>query len=144
MTKGATSEERSRQMRKIRSKNTKPETMVRKLCRTIGYPGYRLHRNDIPGSPDICYIGRRKVIFVHGCFWHGHSCRSGMRRPKSNEAYWHAKISMNRSRDVRNLDLLIANGWGVLVIWECQLKHLDQVAEDLKGFLFDDCANRQD
>ena len=83
---------RSENMRRIQGKNTGPEMVVRGLLRTLGYPGYRLHRKDLPGKPDIAYIGRRKVIVINGCFWHGHDCKKGSRRPKSNQDYWLKKM----------------------------------------------------
>ena len=92
---------RSENMRRIQGKNTGPEMVVRGLLRTLGYPGYRLHRKDLPGKPDIAYIGRRKVIVINGCFWHGHDCKKGSRRPKSNQDYWLKKIDRNQTGSVR-------------------------------------------
>jgi len=113
---------RSENMRRIRSKDTKPELFVRKLVRTLGFSGYRIHRKDIPGKPDIAWIGRKLAIFVHGCFWHGHSCQEGIRKPKSKVDYWLLKINGNRQRDLRHQITLESLGWRVLVIWECELK----------------------
>lgn len=116
-----TSPERSAVMRAVKSKHTGPERAVRKLLREIA-PGYRLHREDLPGKPDIVYGRRRLAIFVHGCFWHGHDCARGARAPKANAEYWRAKIARNRARDKRNVAALAALGWRTLVIYECALK----------------------
>jgi DNA mismatch endonuclease (patch repair protein) len=103
----------------IRSKNTEPELLVRRLIHAQGYR-YRLHCADLPGKPDMVFPSRRKVIFIHGCFWHGHTCRLG-RMPKSRVAYWEAKINRNRERDKLTLRRLRALGWQCLVLWECRL-----------------------
>ena len=112
---------RSNNMRQIRAKNTKPELAVRKLCRELGYTGYRIHRKELPGKPDLAWIGRKRALFVHGCFWHGHSCREGIRKPKSNRNYWIPKIRGNRQRDARNIATLKKAGWKVLVVWDCEI-----------------------
>lgn len=130
-----TSEERRKHMRRIKSKNTMPEYLVRNICRQLRYIGYRLHRKDIAGCPDICFISSRKAIFVNGCFWHEHECKNGIRRPKSNCIYWNAKIAANQERGIRNIAELVINHWDVLVIWECQLKDLAEVTARLKLFL---------
>ena len=121
-------------MRAVRSHDTKPELLVRKLAFEIR-PGYRLHRKDIPGKPDLAYIGAKKVIFVHGCFWHGHDCARGARVPVQNRDYWVAKIGRNVERDERNLAAVAADGWHSLVIWECELKEPDKVRSRLVAFL---------
>jgi len=126
---------RSRIMRAIRSKNTKPEILVRFILRQIGYPGYRLHRSDLPGTPDVAYIGRKKAIFVHGCFWHGHGCSVGMRRPKENENYWIDKIEKNKHRDEKSCAILSNLGWAILIVWECELRDIKNVSERLDEFL---------
>jgi len=113
--------DRSAVMRAVKSRDTGPERAVRALLRSIA-PGYRLHRADLPGKPDVVYVGRRLAIFVHGCFWHGHDCVRGARMPKANAAYWRAKIARNRTRDVRTLAAYSAMGWRVLVVYECELK----------------------
>ena len=115
------SPERSATMRAVKSRDTGPERAVRKILRKIA-PGYRLHRADLPGKPDIAYIGRKLAIFVHGCFWHGHDCLRGDRPPRANADYWREKIARNRARDARNLKALAALGWRTLVIYECALK----------------------
>lgn len=126
---------RSENMRRIRAKDTKPEITVRNLLRRLGYPGYRLHRRDLPGTPDIAYIGRRKAIVVNGCFWHGHDCKKGVRKPNENIDYWIAKIGRNQSRDCANQAALSKLGWDVLIVWECELKDEEQMATRLRNFL---------
>jgi DNA mismatch endonuclease (patch repair protein) len=113
--------DRSAVMRAIKSRDTSPELAVRALLRPIA-PGYRLHRGNLPGKPDIVYISRKLAIFVHGCFWHGHDCARGSRAPKTNAAYWRAKIARNRARDLKTLAAYAAMGWRALVIHECKLK----------------------
>lgn len=126
--------ERSRIMRAVKSRNTGPEMTVRRLVHGMGYR-FRLHRRDLPGVPDLAFPGRKKVVFVHGCFWHGHDCRRGARSPKENADYWRDKIARNRARDVKNQDALQSLGWGVLVVWECELKDRDALAARLRAFL---------
>ncbi len=126
--------DRSAIMRAVRSRDTKPELVVRKLAWRIR-PGYRLHRKDIPGNPDIAYVGRRRAIFVHGCFWHGHDCARGARVPKVNRDYWLGKIASNKARDERALSALALQGFRSLVIWECELKTPEAVAAKLRAFL---------
>jgi DNA mismatch endonuclease, patch repair protein len=113
--------DRSAVMRAVKSRDTSPELAVRALLRPIA-PGYRLHRDDLPGKPDVVYISRKLAIFVHGCFWHGHDCARGARAPKTNVAYWRAKIARNRARDLKTLAAYAAMGWRALVIYECELK----------------------
>lgn len=107
-------------MRNIQGKDTAPELAVRKLCRELGFSGYRVHRKELPGKPDLVWIGRKLAIFVHGCFWHGHDCHEGLRKPKSNRSYWIPKIERNQQRDTENVSRLREYGWDVLVIWECE------------------------
>lgn len=121
-------------MRAVRGRDTKPELLVRELAHAIR-PGYRLYRRDIPGKPDIAYIGAKKTIFVHGCFWHGHACARGARVPKANREYWVEKIGRNVERDKRNLAALAHSGWRILVIWECELKEVASVRDRLQAFL---------
>ena len=114
---------RSEIMSGIRSKGMKPEMTVRQLLHSMGYR-YRLHRRDLPGKPDLVFPARRKVIFVHGCFWHQHAdprCRI-VRRPKSNRDYWLPKLERNVARDAENRARLEELGWEVLVIWECEVR----------------------
>jgi len=116
-----TAEERSAVMRAVKGRDTKPELMLRRALHRAGYR-YRLHAKDLPGAPDIVFPKRRAVIFVHGCFWHGHDCKRGARTPKANRAYWTAKIDRNRARDADALAALAAAGWRAHVVWECELK----------------------
>ena len=112
--------------------------IVRRLLHAMGYR-YRLHRRDLPGAPDIVFPGRRKLIFVHGCFWHGHDCARGARMPAANADYWRSKIARNLVRDADHLAALHQAGWQALVIWECQLKVRDRPALTalLRAFLED-------
>lgn len=116
-----TPEKRSRVMARVRQKNTGPELRVRKLLTRMGLR-YRLHRRDLPGSPDVVFVGRRTALFVHGCFWHGHDCVRGARRPKQNAAYWTAKTARNVERDADVEARLGRSGWRTLVVWECELR----------------------
>lgn len=125
---------RSETMARVRSRNTNPERQVREALTQLGYR-YRLHRADIPGKPDIAFVGRRKVIFVHGCFWHGHDCARGARAPKANAEYWRGKIGRNRARDAVTLDRLAREGWTALVLWECELRDAAALADRLVAFL---------
>lgn len=124
---------RSENMRRIRGKNTTPELIVRRLLFQHGFR-YRLHRADLPGKPDIVFVARRKVIFVHGCFWHAHTCRVA-HRPRTNEGYWSPKLQRNQERDARHLVALRAAGWDVLTIWECELRDGVSVRQKLIRFL---------
>jgi DNA mismatch endonuclease, patch repair protein len=128
--------QRSKRMSRIRGKNTEAELTVRKLVHGMGFR-YRLHRKDLPGTPDLVFSKRRKVIFVHGCFWHRHpspKCRLA-RLPKSRLDFWEPKLTENRERDVRNEQKLTAAGWQVLVVWECELRDRMQLECKLKCFL---------
>ncbi len=126
--------ERSAIMRSVHGKDTVPELVVRRLVHGLGYR-YSLTRQDLPGRPDLTFPSRNKVIFVHGCFWHGHSCRAGRNRPSSNRAYWIPKLDRNAARDRANAKRLRASGWGVLTIWECQLSDEERVRERIARFL---------
>jgi DNA mismatch endonuclease, patch repair protein len=127
-------EVRRRVMQAVKSKNTTPELIVRRLLHARGYR-YRLHRSDLPGCPDLVFPGRRKIIFVHGCFWHGHSCKRGARVPIKNRTYWMKKVSSNRSRDLRARENLMVDGWKVLSVWECELTDLTTTLKRLVKFL---------
>jgi DNA mismatch endonuclease (patch repair protein) len=116
-----TEAERSAVMRRVKGRDTRPELKLRKLLTRMGFR-YRLHRKDLPGSPDIAMIGRKTAIFMHGCFWHGHDCKRGARQPKANADYWIAKIARNKARDAENIAKLEAMGWRPVVVWECELK----------------------
>lgn len=124
---------RSDTMRAVKGRDTGPERAVRALMRRFA-PGYRLNRRDLPGSPDIAYLGRKKAIFVHGCFWHGHDCARGARAPKANAEYWSAKIARNRARDASSQAALTAMGWRALTLWECELKR-DDLEARLRAFV---------
>lgn len=126
--------ERSAVMRKVKSKDTAPELALRRLLTRMGLR-YQLHRQDLPGSPDIVFMGRKAAVFVHGCFWHGHDCRRGARAPKANGAYWSEKIARNRARDAKVQDALAAMGWRALVVWECELKDPDGLERRLSRVL---------
>jgi DNA mismatch endonuclease (patch repair protein) len=128
-----TPQQRSAQMSLVRSRDTKPEMLVRKLVHRLGYR-YRLHRRDLPGVPDLVFPSRQRVIFVNGCFWHAHNCRLG-RMPKSRMAYWEQKIARNRERDQHNLRRLRGMKWKCLVLWECELKNLDAITSRITRFL---------
>ena len=109
-------------MRAVKGKDTGPEMAVRRLVHGMGYR-YRLHRTDLPGKPDLVFGPRRKVIFVHGCFWHGHACQRGDRIPKTNRDYWMKKVARNRERDQGHIAALRAARWQALVVWECEVEH---------------------
>ena len=120
-------------MSSVASRDTGPEIKVRRMLHRKGYR-YRLHNKGLPGSPDIVFQQRKKVIFVHGCFWHGHGCKLG-KLPKSKTEYWKPKIDANKKRDKRNLQELERLGWKALVIWQCKLKDESQVYEETRTFL---------
>jgi len=124
MTDVFTPEKRSAVMRRVKGRDTSPELAVRRILREAGM-GYRLGGAGLPGRPDVVMKGRRVALFVHGCFWHGHDCPRGARQPKSNAAYWIAKIARNRARDVSARTALEADGWRVVTVWECEMKAAD-------------------
>ncbi len=126
--------DRSAVMRAVKSADTTPELAVRAILRRIA-PGYRLHRADLPGKPDIAYGRRKLAIFVNGCFWHGHECARGARAPKTNADYWRAKIARNRARDQKTLVALATIGWRTLVVYECELKDLARLSGRLEDAL---------
>jgi len=136
MTDVHTPEQRSRNMSAIRGADTRPEMIVRSLAHRLGYR-FRLHRRELPGKPDLVFPGRRKVIQVHGCFWHVHDCRYGRVKPATNSGFWADKRTENAARDRRNLAALEAAGWDVLVIWECETRSLEALERKLRGFLDD-------
>ena len=128
--------ERSRRMGLVRGKHTSPELAVRRMVHALGYR-YALHAKDLPGAPDLVFRKRRKVIFVHGCFWHRHSkksCRLA-RLPKSRLDFWLPKLESNRIRDIRHRKALRAAGWQIFVVWECDLSHKEQLVNKLRSFL---------
>jgi DNA mismatch endonuclease (patch repair protein) len=129
--------ERSQRMSLIRSKDTKPELALRRALHAKGLR-YRIHGTSLPGKPDLVFGPARTVVFVNGCFWHGHTCSIG-HIPKTNTPFWHNKILVNRKRDARNIRSLRAAGWKVVIVWECTLKnsaHVGKVALDLTQKLF--------
>jgi DNA mismatch endonuclease (patch repair protein) len=128
--------QRSERMSRVRGKDTAPEIAVRRVVYGLGHR-YRLHAKDLPGRPDIVFRRRRKVIFVHGCFWHRHrapSCRLA-RLPKSKLDFWRPKLEANRDRDVRNVAALRRAGWKILVIWECELDDKNRLLRRLRTYL---------
>lgn len=126
--------ERSRVMARVKSRDTRPELIVRKLAHQLGYR-YRLHRRDLPGKPDLVFPRRKAVIFVHGCFWHQHNCPRGNRVPVSRTEYWLPKLRENVARDRRNRLALKRAGWRVLQIWECQTKNEKELGSRILHFL---------
>ena len=127
-------EQRSRIMRAVKSRNTQPEMTVRRIVHRMGYR-YRLHRKDLPGKPDLAFISRRKAIFVHGCFWHGHDCPRGAREPKTNRDYWIPKIAKTRKRDKATMERLRKMDWKTLVIWECETKDAEELGKRIQAYL---------
>ncbi len=126
--------QRSAVMRAVPGKDSAAELKVRRLLTAMGLR-YRLHRRELPGSPDIVFARRKLALFVHGCFWHGHDCRRGARVPKANAAYWTGKIARNRARDAAAQTALATLGWRAEVVWECTLKDEAALQARLKGLL---------
>ncbi|SOE59068.1 T/G mismatch-specific endonuclease [Burkholderia sp. YR290] len=124
-------------MRRIRSRDTAPEIQIRKIAHRLGFR-FRLHRRDLPGKPDLVFPSRKKVIFVHGCFWHQHSCSEG-RVPSSNSSYWAPKLARNVERDTAALQALASLGWSTLVIWECELRNEVVLVDKIQAFLSGTC-----
>lgn len=141
MADNRTPESRSALMSRIGPKNTAPELVVRRLLHALGYR-FRLHRKDLPGTPDIVLVSRRKAIFVHGCFWHGHGCRIG-RPPKSRQAFWLPKLQQTRLRDAAKCAELESLGWQVLTVWQCETRDLDKLKNVLVMFLAPERFDRQ-
>lgn len=131
-----TPEQRRRIMQAVKSKDTKPEWVVRRLLHRMGFR-YRLHRKDLPGKPDIVFGSRRKAIFVHGCFWHWHGCPKGQ-LPKSRIDYWQPRLAQNVKRDRTKIEQLEAMGWQVLVVWQCETKDIEMLRPRLRDFVQDD------
>lgn len=128
-------EDRSRLMSRVRGKDTKPEMVVRRLAHRLGYR-FRLHRRGLPGSPDLVFPGRKKVIFVHGCYWHRHDCKKAT-TPKTNVEFWQKKFDDNVNRDNNNVSDLTELGWETMVVWQCEAEKSDKLAERLADFLGD-------
>lgn len=124
---------RSEVMARIKGKDTGPEKAVRSLLHSLGFR-FRLHRRDLPGSPDIVFPGRKAVVFVHGCFWHGHGCKQASYAPKTNSEFWAKKLTQNMARDGIAKSELESLGWRVLVVWECEIKE-EALRERLLAFL---------
>ncbi|WP_419857335.1 very short patch repair endonuclease [Candidatus Palauibacter irciniicola] len=135
-----TAEQRRWIMQAVKSRDTGPEMVVRRLLHSSGYR-YRVHRRDLPGRADVAFLSRRKAIFVHGCFWHGHGCPKG-RLPKSRLDYWGPKLNANKERDRRKEEELRSMGWDVLTIWQCETADLEALAGRLHGFLGRRAAGR--
>ena len=133
MSDRVTPERRSFIMSSVGQKNTAPEMALRRALHWRGYR-FRLHRRDLPGSPDIVFPSRKMVVFVHGCFWHGHGCRWG-RLPKSRPEYWRPKIETNKERDKRVLTELRDAGWEPLVVWQCELRDIEGAVGRVEAFL---------
>lgn len=129
-------EERSERMSRVRNKDTKPEMRVRRLIHSLGYR-YRLHHGKLPGHPDMVFPARKKVIFVHGCFWHRHEGCSRCRMPKSRLEFWKPKLEKNRLRDLDNQATLRDLGWDVLVVWECETEEAAGLPGRITSFLED-------
>lgn len=133
MTDNRPPESRSALMSRIRGKNTTPELTVRRLLHSLGYR-FRLHRRDLPGTPDIVFPSRRKVMFVNGCFWHAHGCHIG-RPPKTKLEFWVPKLQRTRERDKSNTTDLRLMGWGVLTVWQCDVRRVAKLTRKLARFL---------
>lgn len=147
MTKEVFFEDVSEQTRKVmkgnRGKGTRPEVILRRILRGMGYR-YRLNHKDLPGSPDIAFVGRKRAIFLHGCFWHAHddpTCKLA-RRPKTRKDFWEKKFERNRARDARSEAALRAMGWQVMVVWECRLQSVDDLKGELSQFLESEDAQK--
>jgi DNA mismatch endonuclease, patch repair protein len=128
-------EQRSFNMSRIRGRDTSPEMFVRRLVHRLGYR-YRLHSAKLPGKPDLVFSKRRKVIFVHGCYWHMHVCSYGSVKPKTNAEFWQKKRQSNVDRDRRNITALTAAGWQVLIVWECSARgEAKEIESEIVRFL---------
>ena len=134
MTDVLTPEQRKRCMSAIRGKDTKPEIAVRSVLEALNVK-YDLHRPDLPGKPDIVLVRKKKIIFVHGCFWHMHNCRYGRVKPASNVSFWSEKRGKTRQRDKRNRVALREKGWRLLTVWECWTKLPSKLTEKITDFL---------
>ena len=133
MTDNLTSTQRRRLMGRVRCRDTTPEVRVRKIVHRLGFR-FRLHRRDLPGTPDLVFPRHKKVIFVHGCFWHQHDCPRG-RRPGTNRDFWDKKLDRNIQRDIDNVNLLQRHGWTILILWECETRHTDVMERRIGEFL---------
>lgn len=129
-----TTEQRSERMARVRGVDSAAELIVRRIAHRMGFR-YRKHRRDLPGRPDLVFAGRRKVVFVHGCFWHRHDCPAGRRWPKSRFDFWKSKLERNKERDAETLRRLREAGWEALVIWECETADTCAIEFRLSSFL---------
>lgn len=129
-----TREQRRYCMSRIGPRDTKPELIVRRMIHAAGYR-YRLHVRELPGTPDLVFPRRGKVIFVHGCFWHRHNCRYGRVKPRTQAKFWEEKLAQNTARDRRQRFRLRCQGWSVLTIWECQTKKPENLFDQIIQFL---------
>jgi len=134
MTDVLTPQQRSFNMSRIKSRDTKPEKIVRSIVHRLGYR-YRLHKSDLPGKPDIVLVRHRKIIDVHGCFFHMHKCKYGSVVPATNAKFWRTKRLSNVARDRRNLRALGREGWKVLIVWECETRNLPVLSKRIQKFL---------
>jgi DNA mismatch endonuclease, patch repair protein len=126
--------QRSYNMSRIRDRDTRPEMIVRSIVHRLGYR-YRLHKSDLPGKPDVVFVRHRKIIDVHGCFFHMHSCKYGKVEPATNVEFWRTKRLSNVTRDRRNLLALKREGWRVMIVWECETRDSYRLAKKLARFL---------
>lgn len=131
---GRPSRERSANMASVRSRDTGPELIVRRILHHLGYR-FRLHRSDLPGTLDICFPTRKKAIFVHGCFWHRHDGCARKTTPMTRSSFWASKFADNVARDRRNMSDLSECGWEAMVVWECETTDMESLVPRLKGFL---------
>lgn len=129
-----TKQQRKQCMSAVRNKDTKPEIVVRKLVHSLGYR-YRLHGSNLPGKPDLVLTSKRKVIFVHGCFWHRHSCKKGRSMPLTQKEFWREKLDNNKVRDRRDRRKLKELGWQTMIVWECETRNIEKLTKKLKRFL---------
>ncbi|MDG3601871.1 very short patch repair endonuclease [Pseudomonas aeruginosa] len=127
-------------MKQVKQQNTKPELAVRSLIHRLGFR-FRLHRRNLPGTPDIVFPSRRVAIFVHGCFWHGHDCKRG-RPPKTRPEFWMPKLAANKARDARKSEELSALGWHVAVVWQCELDNPEALSDRLVQLLTSESAQQ--
>ncbi len=133
MADNLTRDERSKLMGRVRGKNTKPEMIVRQTAHSLGFR-FRLYRKDLPGRPDLVFPRLRKVVFVHGCFWHQHGCRRAA-LPQTNAAFWAKKLARNVERDTATLAALKEASWVTLVVWECETRNREELSNVLSTFL---------
>lgn len=124
---------RSKIMAAVKSKDTTPELAIRRALHRRGFR-YALHSIGLPGKPDLVFRPRRKIVFIHGCFWHGHRCKKG-KRPKTNKGFWNSKVENNKARDIRAARLLRRGGWSVLTVWQCQTRDMEKLVDKIARYL---------